>query len=94
MFTCELRPEAVDENLALLQDVYAELESVRPPGLRYETLQADDGVTFVALVELDHGPEALQGLEAFQRYRSTLEERCVRPPAMTVVREVGAYPAP
>ncbi|GAA4903035.1 hypothetical protein [Streptomonospora salina] len=94
MFTCELKPDAVDEDLALLKEVYAELEVKRPAGMRYDTFQADDGVTLVSLVELEGGPEAMHGLPAFQRYRSTLEQRCVRPPSMTVLNELGTYSAP
>lgn len=94
MFTCELKPDAVDEDSALLTEVYTELESRRPAGMRYDTFRAEDGVTLVSFVELEQGPDVMQGLPAFQRYRATLEDRCVRPPSMTVLDEVGTYSAP
>jgi hypothetical protein len=30
-------------------------------------------------------------MPAFQRYRSTLDERCDDPPVVTVLHEVGSY---
>jgi hypothetical protein len=33
----------------------------------------------------------LQQLKAFQRYRTTLDERCDEPPVTTVLHEIGAY---
>ncbi|MCP3804828.1 hypothetical protein NLX83_36735 [Allokutzneria sp. A3M-2-11 16] len=91
MFRCKIKPTEVEHNLALLRELYAELGSVRPEGLRYATFQLDDGVTFVAFAELAEGTAALGQLEAFQRYRSTLEERCEEPPVMTTLSEVGSY---
>ncbi|MUL43698.1 hypothetical protein FZ103_21455 [Streptomonospora sp. PA3] len=94
MFTCELKPDAVEEDRALLKEVYAELESRCPAGMRYDTFLADDGVTLVSFVELEGGPEAMHDLPAFQRYRSTLEARCVREPSMAVLSELGSYASP
>ena len=91
MFRCTLKPESVAENLASLREVYAELESGRPPGLRYATFQLDDEVTFVAFADLPDGPGVLRDLAAFQRYRSALDERCVEPPVMTTLHEIGSY---
>lgn len=67
------------------------MRTVRPDGLRYATFQLDDGVTFVAFVEMDNGPGVLGRPAAFQRYRASLDERCEEPPAMTMLHEVGSY---
>lgn len=90
MIRCTVRPDAVPRNLELLEAVYEELESVQPDGLRYATFRLDDKATFVAFVELD-GPEVLQPLEAFQRYRAALDEQCDEPSVMTMLHEVGSY---
>ena len=47
MIRYKLKPDEVDENLALLREVYAELKAVQPDGLREATYQLDDKVTFV-----------------------------------------------
>lgn len=49
-----------------------------------------DKVSFVTFTEL-HDPGRLAGMPAFQRFRSTLEERCDEPPVLTVLHEVGSY---
>ena len=88
-----VKPEHVERNLELLRDVYAELESDRPEGLRYATFQLEDGVSFLAFVEADGGPGPVPGsqLDAFRRYRETLDERCDEPPVVTQLHEVGSY---
>ena len=52
MIRYKLKPDEVDENLALLREVYAELKAVQPDGLREATYQLDDKVTFVTFVDL------------------------------------------
>jgi hypothetical protein len=37
------------------------------------------------------GSAAHHRLASFQRYRSTLDERCEQPPVVTVLHEVGSY---
>lgn len=88
-----VRPDQVEPSLALLRDVYADLEARRPDGLRYATFQLDDGVTFLAYIESEGDAVAAphHRLESFQRYRAGLEELCDRPPSVTVIREVGSY---
>jgi len=91
MIRCKVKPDQVERDLELLHAVYEEMQSVRPDGLRYATFQLDDKVTFVAFAEMEDGPGVLQQLEAFQRYRATLDERCDEPPVMTMLHEVGSY---
>jgi hypothetical protein len=65
-----LKPDEVERNLALLREVYAELEAVQPEGLREATFQLDDERTFLTFVDLHPGPEVLAQLETFQRFRA------------------------
>jgi quinol monooxygenase YgiN len=88
---CKIKPDEVERVLELLRAVYEELDSVQPDGLRYATFQLDDKVTFVSFVELADGPGVLQQLQAFQRYRTGLEERCDEPPVTAMLHELGAY---
>jgi quinol monooxygenase YgiN len=91
MTRCKIKPDQVEHVLELLRAVYDELASAQPDGLRYATFQLDDKVTFVSFVQLADGPGVLQQLKAFQHYRTSLDERCDEPPAMTMLHEVGAY---
>ena len=80
--------------MELLRAFFAELAAARPDGLRYATFQLDDEVSFVHLVETTAGPGEFARLPAFQRYRSTVEDRCDEPPVMTELHEVGLYRFP
>jgi quinol monooxygenase YgiN len=91
MIRWKIKPGQVERELELLREVYAELRAVRPDGLRYATFRLDDEVTFVDIVELDEGPEVLRRIEAFQRYRSTLDERCDEVPVITTLHQVDCY---
>lgn len=73
--------------------MYDELASARPDWLRQATFQLDDEVSFVTFAGLD-APGRLAGMPAFQRFRSTFDERCDEPPVLTVLRQVGSYPLP
>ena len=45
----------------------------------------------MAFAELEGGPGQLSGLEAFQRYRTTLDDRCDEPSVMTMLHKVDSY---
>lgn len=94
MICYRVKHDRVERNLGLLRAVYEEMESVQPDGLSYATFQLEDGVSFVDLVDTKDGPGPLSRLEAFRRFRSTLDERCDEPPTMTELREVGAFRFP
>lgn len=94
MIRWKVKPDQVEHELELLRAVYEDMHAVRPEGLRYATFQLDDGVTFMDVAEMADGPGVLQGVEAFQRYGATLDERCDEPPVVSVLHEVGAFRFP
>jgi hypothetical protein len=87
-----VRPERAAENEELVRAVYDELERTRPTGLRYQTYQLDDGVSFVhvASVETD-GDTPLSRVEAFARFQQDIDERCDEPPVVTQLRQIGSF---
>jgi quinol monooxygenase YgiN len=93
MITYKVRPDQIERNAELLGDVYAELAATQPGGLRYATFRLDDQGNFVTFVEFDGQPggAAHHRLVSFQRYRSTLDDRCEQLPVVTVLHEVGSY---
>jgi quinol monooxygenase YgiN len=90
MIRCKVRPDEAEASLESFREVYEEMRSVQPKGLRYATFQLEDKVTFVSFAEME-GPEVLRQLEAFQRLRATPRERFDEPPVLTVLHEVGSY---
>lgn len=80
-----------DENAAFVAKVFAELEASSPPGLRYISLQGDDGLSFfhLAFVEGDENP--LPKTAAFKAFQAELKGRCDVPPEAVDVTVVGSY---
>ncbi|MFJ4777979.1 hypothetical protein [Streptomyces sp. NPDC088762] len=93
MIRYTVRPERVEQSVALLRAVYADLERARPRGLRYETFRLDGGGSFLAVIESEGDPVAAphHRLASFQRYRAALSEICTEPPAVTYLDQVGSY---
>ena len=52
MIRCKVRPDGAEASLELLQEMYEEMRSVQPKGLRYATFQLEDKTTFVSLAEI------------------------------------------
>jgi hypothetical protein len=59
-----------------VREVYDELHSDPPAGLRYATFQLLDGVSFIHLVETEDEHDPLPNVPAFQRFRAGLRGRC------------------
>jgi hypothetical protein len=93
MIRYTVKPEAVEENTALVEAVYEELQSRRPSTLRYRTFLLDDGVTFVHMAEDEATEEGgtLAGLPAFRRFREGIRERCAVAPVSTTLTTIGRY---
>lgn len=86
-----VKPDQLERNLQLLRAVYAELEVIRPAGLRWATYQLEDQLTFLDIAGGTAPPQLLSSLPAFRNFRSTLEERCDELPVMTELHEIGSY---
>ncbi|WP_236573107.1 hypothetical protein [Streptomyces sp. GS7] len=83
----------MDESVALLHAVHADLERARPRGQRYETCRLDGSGSFPALITSDGDPVAAphHQLASFHRYLAALSEVCSEQPVATCVDEVGSY---
>jgi quinol monooxygenase YgiN len=90
MIRYKLKPDQVALYLEGLRAIYEEFESAQPGWLRQATFQLEDKVSFVIFTELDD-PGRLADMPAFQRARSTLDDRCDEPPVVTVLHKVASY---
>lgn len=88
-----VKPERAAENERLIAAVFAELRERRPPGLRYASFKAADGVSFthVASIESGDGKNPLSEMASFRAFTATIGERCDEPPVATQVSLLGAY---
>jgi hypothetical protein len=86
------RPEAAEENVRLLEGVYAALARLRPGDFRYSTLRLADGVSFLHIAHIDGEGNPLISLPEFAEFQRELAQRCVEPPTPSEAVLIGAYP--
>ena len=89
----QTKPERADENQALIEKVFDDLEQRQPKGFTYTVLRLDDQVSFVhLLVERDVAdPDSLAEVPAFQEFTAGIAERCEVPPIASGASVVGAF---
>lgn len=92
MVRATVKEQFVAELEAVVQKVYAALAEAAPTGIRYTSCKQEDGVTFVALLQLDEGVEnPLPGFPAFQEMQAKLPGWLAAPPAVEPLGVVGSY---
>jgi len=85
------KPERADENAALVEKVYVELNASRPEGFHYATFRLADGVTFVHVATREGDANPLASSPAFAEFQSGIAERCAEPPVASDAVVVGSY---
>ena len=87
------KPDRADENQALIEKVFGELNGNRPPGLRYTSFRLADGVSFVhvASVDTDDGTNPLTATPAFSDFVREIADRCEEGPIASGATAVGSY---
>lgn len=93
MIRYRIKPEMVEENEQLVRAVYAELQAVKPAGLRYHTHKLPDGVSFVHVAMYDEGVDEspLPKLAAFKAFTADIKARCDELPATQELQPVGYF---
>jgi hypothetical protein len=87
VFRYQTKPDAADENLLLIEKVFAELASAAPAGLTYASFRLADGVTFVHVVDGEGLPE----LAAFKDFQHALAERLDGDVVREEATRIGSY---
>jgi hypothetical protein len=91
MVRYKVKPEQAARNEELVRAVYDELHRTEPEGLRYATFKLEDGVTFIHLSDSDADDNPLSEVEAFKAFQAGVRERCVEPPVVSDLSEVGSF---
>jgi hypothetical protein len=89
----QVTPERAEENLQLVEAVFAELDNGELDGFTYKVFRLADGVSFIH-VWIEHDvadPDSLQAVPAFQAFMAGLADRCAVPPLSTQATVVGGY---
>jgi hypothetical protein len=89
----QTKPDRAEENQALIEKVFVELDARRPAGLRYASFRLADGVSFVhvASVETDDGANPLTATPAFSEFLRGIDDRCEEGPLASGATVVGSY---
>ncbi len=92
MIRYKVRPDRAEENVALVQAVYTQLDRERPEGIHYATFRLPDGVSFMHIViDSDEPGRILGELAAFKAFAGDIESRCDEPPVATDLTLVGSF---
>jgi hypothetical protein len=83
-----VKPERIEENQRLVEDVFRELHAKAPPHVRYLVLRLSDG-TFCHLV--DDGTRTVASLDAFAAFQRGGAERRLDEPQQLEATVVGSY---
>ena len=89
----QAKVDRADENQALIEAVFDDLEERQPEGFTYKAFRLEDGVTFVHVV-VEHdvdSPDSLQAVPAFQAFVADIADRCDVPPLAMGASIVGGY---
>jgi len=88
-----IKPEALNEHLALISGVFAELAAAAPSDVAYQVLQLNDGVSFVHISTADtpDGSNPLPELASFKAFSAELPSRVATPPSPTPADVIGSY---
>ncbi len=86
----ETKPERADENQALVEAVFAQLQAEQPDGLRYMTLRFGE-TQFAHVAEIEGEMNPLRESSAFAEFQREIADRCVEGPNPVDVQIVGQY---
>lgn len=92
MVRAKIKADKVAELEKRVKEVFAEIETVQPQGVRYASCKLPDGETFLILLALDDDANnPLAAIPAFRDFQETLNSWLAGPPAVEKLEPVGSY---
>jgi hypothetical protein len=92
MVRARLKEENVADAKAATEKVIQALEQERPADVRYASSVLNDGVTFVALLEMEPGQEhPLRTFPAYVEMIENLKQWYAEPPTVEYMTVIGSY---
>ena len=92
MVRAKIKEEKAADAKAAVGNVIQELEQARPADVRYTASLLSDGVTFVALVELNpDGSHPLAPFPAYAEFVESLKRWYAEPPVVERMTVIGSY---
>jgi hypothetical protein len=89
----QVKPEALEEHVALIEGVFTQLHAEQPGNVEYKVLRLDDGVSFVHVSTADtpDGSNPLPELAAFKEFGKDIADRVATAPNPTAAAIIGSY---
>jgi hypothetical protein len=92
MVRAKIKEENAADAKAAVKNVIQELEQARPADVRYTASLLSDGVTFIALVELNpDGSHPLAPFPAYAEFVERLKQWYAEPPVVERMTVIGSY---
>lgn len=92
MVQAKVKAERVADVDEAARTMFAAIERAQPTGVRYASCRLSDGVTYVALLELDDGVEnPLLALPEFRAFQDNIKQWIAEPPTPQPLTVVGSY---
>ena len=90
--TSKAAPEHTGELEAAAQKMFAAIERQAPKGIKYGSCRLADGVTYVAVLEVQDGVEnPLPAIPEFQEFQQGLRNWIAEPPSAGPATVIGNY---
>jgi hypothetical protein len=89
----QVKPEALDEHVRLIQAVFEQLHAEQPANIEYKVVRLADGVSFVHMSSADtpDGSNPLPQMAAFQAFGKDSAARTATTPNPTAADLIGSY---
>ena len=92
MVRSKVKAECVAELEAAARTMFSEIEAAGPQGVRYAACRLADGMTFVAVLELEDGVDnPLANLATFRHFQENLKNWLAEPPSLEQLTVIGSY---
>jgi hypothetical protein len=94
MIRSQVKPEHADDVQEAAGRMFAAIEREQLAGIRYTSARHPDGVTYVALLEVQRGVEnPLPALPEFREFQDSLAQWLAGPPTPEPLTVIGSYRA-
>ena len=92
MIRSKIKAEKAADVEAAAKEMFTAINQAAPHGVRYASCRLPDGVTYVALLELDDGAgNPLAALPSFRKFQEDLKDWLAEPPVTEQLTPVGSY---
>ena len=92
MVRSKVKAEKVTEVEGGIKRLFAALQQAHPEGIRYSSCRLADGVTYIALLEIDEGVDnPLPTLPEFREFQENLKTWMTEPPTAEQLTVSGSY---